>query len=329
MRINQYLAFCLGISRRQGDQMITENKVRLNGKKAELHNRVEEKDIVETQVGQNWARVKPKNLLTRENGKVVKIGQKVVVLMYKPIFCLTTREEKQDFNLKSPKTEYQSGFKSYTNQKSKTETKKGPRKIIYDFLPPEFRVLKPAGRLDYMSEGLLVLTNDGDLIQKLTSAKSQTEKVYLVGLKQTFTKEQLDLMEGKSKGLVVDNYTLNPMKVKPLFSVIEPVNSENFLADNDQTIAKTETNKLQSKPNFKQKNQPLPIPNISLNFQKLGFLKLEPSLYWYQFTLNEGRNRQIRKVCESFGLQVKRLIRIQQGEFVLTSEIKTKGFKII
>src|SRR3990167_10432422 len=55
-------------------------------------------------------------------------------------------------------------------------------KTIYDLLPPELHHLKPVGRLDKDSSGLLLLTNDGDLAHQLTHPSSQKEKVYEVEL---------------------------------------------------------------------------------------------------------------------------------------------------
>lgn len=57
------------------------------------------------------------------------------------------------------------------------------RKTIYDILPEEVKNLKPAGRLDKDSSGLLIMTNDGDLINKLTHPKVKIPKVYRVCLK--------------------------------------------------------------------------------------------------------------------------------------------------
>ncbi len=55
-------------------------------------------------------------------------------------------------------------------------------KTIYDLLPPELHDLKPVGRLDKDSSGLLLLTNDGQLAQKLTHPSFKKSKVYLVQL---------------------------------------------------------------------------------------------------------------------------------------------------
>lgn len=54
------------------------------------------------------------------------------------------------------------------------------RKNILDLLPAKLRHLKPAGRLDYDSSGLILLTNDGELINKLTHPRHEVEKTYQV-----------------------------------------------------------------------------------------------------------------------------------------------------
>lgn len=53
---------------------------------------------------------------------------------------------------------------------------------VYDLLPPDLRNLKPVGRLDKDSSGLLLLTTDGDLANKLTHPSQRKRKVYEVSL---------------------------------------------------------------------------------------------------------------------------------------------------
>lgn len=55
-------------------------------------------------------------------------------------------------------------------------------KTIYDLLPPEFHSLKPVGRLDKDSSGLLLLTDNGELTQELTHPSHQKKKVYIAHL---------------------------------------------------------------------------------------------------------------------------------------------------
>ena len=58
-------------------------------------------------------------------------------------------------------------------------------RTIYDLLPTELHHLKPVGRLDKDSSGLLILTNDGQLAQKLTHPKYQKTKIYEVELDES------------------------------------------------------------------------------------------------------------------------------------------------
>lgn len=66
------------------------------------------------------------------------------------------------------------------------------RETIYKFLPPTLQHLNHVGRLDRDSEGLLVLTNDGELANILTHPKKKVEKEYLVTVNQAFSNEVLD-----------------------------------------------------------------------------------------------------------------------------------------
>lgn len=68
-------------------------------------------------------------------------------------------------------------------------------KTIYDLLPPELHRLKPAGRLDKESSGLLLLTNDGNLAHNLTHPSKQKEKVYEVTLEQTLNERDKQKIE--------------------------------------------------------------------------------------------------------------------------------------
>ena len=51
------------------------------------------------------------------------------------------------------------------------------RKTIYDIIPPELKKLKPVGRLDKDSTGLIIMTNDGELINEMTHPSIKVPKV--------------------------------------------------------------------------------------------------------------------------------------------------------
>lgn len=68
------------------------------------------------------------------------------------------------------------------------------RKIIYDLLPPEMHKLKPVGRLDKDSSGLIILTNDGELINELTHPSIKVPKVYIVSVEAPVHLHHLEKM---------------------------------------------------------------------------------------------------------------------------------------
>ncbi|CAN5805135.1 hypothetical protein BH10CHL1_BH10CHL1_13260 [soil metagenome] len=81
----------------------------------------------------------------------------------------------------------------------------GERKTVADLLPPDLRRVFPVGRLDLHSEGLVLLTDDGELAHKLTHPRFQHPKTYYVLVAQRPTQEALaqfrtgiDLPEGRT-----------------------------------------------------------------------------------------------------------------------------------
>ena len=68
------------------------------------------------------------------------------------------------------------------------------RKTIYDLLPEKLHNLKPVGRLDRESTGLLILTNDGDLINELTHPSAKVPKLYRVSINGKITQNDIDAM---------------------------------------------------------------------------------------------------------------------------------------
>ncbi len=75
------------------------------------------------------------------------------------------------------------------------------RKTIYDILPEEVHTLKPIGRLDKDSTGLLILTNDGDFINSFAHPSVKVPKTYRVCAQGKLTLNDLTLME---KGIEIE-----------------------------------------------------------------------------------------------------------------------------
>lgn len=66
------------------------------------------------------------------------------------------------------------------------------RKTVLDLMPPNIGRIYPVGRLDYDSEGLLILTTDGELAQHLTHPSNAVPKTYLVKIEGTLTEAALN-----------------------------------------------------------------------------------------------------------------------------------------
>ena len=127
------------------------------------------------------------------------------------------------------------------------------RKSVLDLIDEDVRVY-PIGRLDMYTEGLLLLTNDGDFANKLMHPKNKIDKKYIVTSKEKITQNQKELLES---GVNIGDYITRPAKV-----------------------------------------------NILTNNQ-------------FEIIISEGKNRQVRRMCEAVRVNLTNLKRIQIGNINL------------
>lgn len=85
------------------------------------------------------------------------------------------------------------------------------RKTVMDLLPPNLRHLRPVGRLDMYSEGLLLLTNDGDLCQTLTHPVHQKTKLYRITVRGKVANNDLTKL---AQGIYLEDGLTLPAKVR-------------------------------------------------------------------------------------------------------------------
>jgi 23S rRNA pseudouridine2605 synthase len=173
------------------------------------------------------------------NNEIIKPKKHEYYRFYKPTGYITTADDEKD------------------------------RKIIYDLFPPSMHNLKPVGRLDMDSSGLIILTNDGDLINKLTHPSIKVPKVYIVTVNGKVHLHQLEKM---AQGIQIEEGKTAYAQSQ----IIESTNKSTVL----------------------------------------------------QITLYQGLNRQIRKMFETFGLEVISLKRIQHATIDLEG-LKKGQFKPI
>ncbi len=115
------------------------------------------------------------------DGKIVVSPEKAYVLLNKPVGVVTTTKDK------------------FAKCK------------ITDILPLSMRMLKPAGRLDRDTTGLIILTNDGELAFRLTHPSFEVEKVYHVVLDKALFLADKPAIE---KGVVLDGKKTHPAQIK-------------------------------------------------------------------------------------------------------------------
>lgn len=88
------------------------------------------------------------------------------------------------------------------------------RPTVIDLVPPEMRrALVPVGRLDYQTEGLLILTDDGDFAQRLSHPRYGCHKTYEVKVKGVPEESRLEKLR---RGIVLDGVRTAPCRIEPL-----------------------------------------------------------------------------------------------------------------
>lgn len=172
-------------------------------------------------------KVDPEKDEVKFNGKKVKVEEeKVYILLNKPIGYVTTAKE-------------QFG-----------------RDKVLDLVKINKRIV-PVGRLDMYTSGALILTNDGEFVNKLTHPKNEIDKTYNATVAGVITKEEIESLQN---GVKIDGeYITKPAKVKIL------------KIDEEKNISRI------------------------------------------QITIHEGKNRQVRKMCEAVGKKVLALHRSKIG----------------
>lgn len=132
------------------------------------------------------------------------------------------------------------------------------RKTVMDLLPDKIGRVYPVGRLDYDTEGLLILTSDGDLANRLTHPRNEVPKTYLVRIEGKIGESALAKLRN---GVILDGVKTKKANIK-------------VIADNQ-------------------------------NFTKM------------HVTITEGKNRQVRRMFETVGVNVDFLKRIKVGDLTL------------
>lgn len=103
------------------------------------------------------------------------------------------------------------------------------RKTVMQLLPEGAGRVYPVGRLDYETEGLLILTNDGDLAYRLTAPQNEIPKTYLVKIEGTIALSELNRLRSGveiEKGVVTKKSKINIVETDKNFTKLHVVLTE-------------------------------------------------------------------------------------------------------
>lgn len=103
------------------------------------------------------------------------------------------------------------------------------RKTVMQLLPEGAGRVYPVGRLDYETEGLLILTNDGDLAYRLTAPQNEIPKTYLVKIEGTIALSELNRLRSGveiDKGVVTKKCKINIVETDKNFTKLHVVLTE-------------------------------------------------------------------------------------------------------
>jgi 23S rRNA pseudouridine2605 synthase len=153
----------------------------------------------------------------------------------------------------------------------------------------------PVGRLDYASEGLLLLTNDGELAHKLMKAASHVPKVYLVKVAGVPDPAGLERIR---RGLSIPTERFGGLR------------KNRFLNSGDESARGF----IPSARN--DKNKRTGVQQVRTAPAKVRLIR-DSDNPWYELTLTEGRNRQIRRMFEEIGHHVEKIKRVRYGPLSL------------
>jgi 23S rRNA pseudouridine2605 synthase len=133
-----------------------------------------------------------------------------------------------------------------------TKSDPGGRKTVFEYVE-KIPGLTYVGRLDYMTEGVLLFTNDGDAVDALTHPRNEVERTYVA----TVRGNGPEAVKAARRGIQLDDGMVFPRSIEAH--------------------------------------------------------RVTRGLWELEITIAEGRNREIRRMCESLGLEVERLVRTQFG----------------
>ena len=226
MRIQKYLSAAGFCSRRKAEELILENRVKINNLPAKIGDVIDEK----------------KDKVFVDGKPINNTAKPIYILLYKPKGYVSTSKDPEG------------------------------RKTVLDLVSDIKERVYPVGRLDYDTEGLIILTNDGEFTNILTHPSHLVEKVYKAKCSGNITTEKLNQLQD---GILIDNEYMTGKA--NIYSV------QNFKDYFEIEIGIKEGRNRQVRKMFAELKNPV----LTLKRIKIGFLTID--------RLNRGKYRLLTK----------------------------------
>jgi pseudouridine synthase len=178
------------------------------------------------------------------------------------------------------------------------------RQTVVDLLGRMSEYIYPVGRLDYDSEGLLLLTNDGDLAARLTHPRHEVERTYEAHVAGTPGDEAIDRLR---HGIPLDGKRTMPAEVKLLTRGTGPRKGAPYEPRGAAASKGAPFERRGAAPRkgaAYESREAAPRKAVPYERRVNGVLLI---------TIREGRNRQVRRMCEAVGHPVRKLRRVRIG----------------
>ncbi|MCL2483781.1 MAG: rRNA pseudouridine synthase [Firmicutes bacterium] len=175
------------------------------------------------------------------------------------------------------------------------------RKTVLDLIKEkDLPRIYPVGRLDYDTEGMLILTNDGELTRQLTHPSSKVKKIYQLNIEGELSKDDIKKLE---TGVTLEfGYKTAPATVE----IIEVQSAKQIYRNKVKNYIKEEEKAGLDEKTIKQNLEDNPIKK---KYEDPNF-----KITRFQLSITEGKNRQVRKMLEAIGKHIILLKRVQIGQ---------------
>ena len=196
-----------------------------------------------------------------------------------------------------------------------TASRDRKEKTVVDLIESKRRRdLSPVGRLDRDTEGLLLITNDGQLAHRMLAPGKHVDKIYLALVSGNLPQ---DVVERFEAGLDIGDETLTKPAVLKVFENPEAAGDERIVEKYNELIKNAESDEIIESEGFINSDRQTESDEV-LESDDIS----SSELVAVSITLTEGRYHEIKRMFQAVGAEVEYLKRISMGKLTLPDDMK-------